>query len=48
MEKADLGRALEAGRLLGVRSQKEVCVAHLLRQALRVDGGERERDFHIS
>lgn len=48
METADLGRALEAGRLPGVRSQKEVCAAHLLREALRVDGVERERDFHIS
>lgn len=32
VEKADLCRALEVGLLLGVRSQKEVCVTHLLNE----------------
>lgn len=48
MEKADVRRALGVGLILGARSRKEVCITHLFHEALRADGGEREKDFHIS
>lgn len=45
MKRPDMWRVLEAGLLLGVRRQKEVCVTQFLCEALRADGKEGKEIF---